>query len=397
MGNLLVINDYGVCGGGTEQRIRLLLQEFLRIKAFDSIHLLEHESSGSKMKGIRIHKCCSKNAAEKTRQIIEENGIGFVQAHNLLNVSTKPISVAKRLGKKVAWFAHDYWVFCGKRILLANAENAAGAVSCTKAAFLKCVPCIGFKTILKLNAIKSEINKADIAIAPSEFVRRLYESHGIMAGKWKIVKPWIDVEEFFRAKPKLKSKNILFVGPLMDYKGAFVAVKAMCFVLHSIPKAKLVFVGNQQEQNSRHRQKIEALAKELNVEKSIVFLGKKSQRKLAEEFESCSAYVCPPVWPELFGLNWAEAMCAGLPVIASDVGSIPELSAGNAVIANAGNAAALGNAIVKVLSNKKLAKKMSAAGKKFACSSFNVTRAAKELKKSYYSISCRLLPANSLA
>ena len=61
-------------------------------------------------------------------------------------------------------------------------------------------------------------------------------------------------------------------------------------------------------------------------DKRIIFHGfVQKKEELDNIFSRCSYFIFPSVWYEIFGLVIIEAMNKGLPVIASNIGAIPEL------------------------------------------------------------------------
>lgn len=346
---LLIVNDSGIIGGGAEARIRLLVQELLRRKTFKEIHLLGLKCIRPKESNlpIKIHSCDSKDSYKKTKEIIKNFGIDLVQAHNLLAISTGPIKAAKELKKPIIWFAHDYWAFCGRRILL-NKENKP----CKGASILKCSNCIGLLSFLRLKIMQQMLNKCDIAIAPSKFVRDIYEHNGILNNRWEIVYPWIDIRLFLLNKQKKGKNTILFVGPLAEHKGTALFVSALSYIKEKVPNIDVRIVGSQQERDNLLFIKIKNSAKNNNTLQNISFLGYKEAKELAQEYSKAKVYVCPPLWPEVFGQTWAQALACGCEVVATKQGSIPEL-AQNAAYFCENNAQDLADTVIKALNSKK--------------------------------------------
>ena len=67
---------------------------------------------------------------------------------------------------------------------------------------------------------------------------------------------------------------------------------------------------------------------------------------------------------ESFGLSLLEAMSTGIPIACSNKSSLPELINGNTVYFNPENIEDIINAVIKILINKKLRKKISQGAKK---------------------------------
>jgi glycosyltransferase involved in cell wall biosynthesis len=236
--------------------------------------------------------------------------------HNLLLVKPECILAAKLLGKKVVWFFHDWWLLCARRNLFSNGK------SCLSSELKPCNKCIGIKEKVVMLINKFLINLCNAGNASTSFARKVLEKNSVLRGKFFVTRPWVN-PIFFSVKRKTPEKTIIFVGSLEDYKGAFVAAKAMKNVLKKMPKAKLLFVGSGQEGNKR--KEIEEIGIADGTLRHFVFLGKKNHKELLKIYKEAGCLVCPSVWPEPTGTTWMEAGAAGVPVIASKVGGIPEI------------------------------------------------------------------------
>lgn len=93
---------------------------------------------------------------------------------------------------------------------------------------------------------------------------------------------------------------------------------------HSIPH-KLVIIGGRAWQYEN----IEALPGRLGIEKDVVFTGVLPVQDLASLLKNAALFAFPALY-EGFGIPVIEAMACGTPVVASNVGAIPE------VLGNAG-------------------------------------------------------------
>lgn len=344
---ILIINDCGISGGGAEIRIRLLIESLLRTKFFDQIHLLEHETSNSKIDGVFVQHCNAKNSGFVTDEIIKNHCIDIVQVHNLAAISTKPIIAAKKNSKPVIFCVHDYWPFCGRRDMYSKQNKV-----CDCAYFSKCIKCIGLKSYLHILRTRGHLNLCNFGIAPSKFTIAMYEKHNILNGKWVQVSPWIDSQVFnySRVKHIRKNKNLLlFVGPLSRSKGAYLIVEALRRVKESIPDIKLRFIGGGQEPGSRDRVKMEEFLIENDLFGNVEFSGSRTANELAVEYAKASVYICCPLWPEVFGQTWAQAQACGAKVVVTRVGSIPELCSNNCVEPNT---EAIAESVIQAINSK---------------------------------------------
>ncbi len=129
----------------------------------------------------------------------------------------------------------------------------------------------------------------------------------------------IDIQKFNRVKTKkAKYPKILWVGRFDPVKRVDDLVIAMKIVNSKVPQARLTLVGYGQEE-----QKMKDLVKKLNVT-NVEFAGKKEGIDLIKEYKSSHVFVLPSA-SEGQPLSILEAKAAQLPVIASNVGGIPEL------------------------------------------------------------------------
>jgi glycosyltransferase involved in cell wall biosynthesis len=117
----------------------------------------------------------------------------------------------------------------------------------------------------------------------------------------------------------LDSKIITYVGRLEKFKGVDYLIKAIPEIVKKIPDTQLFIAGT-----GDHENELKKIAKGLNIEDHIKFLGQQNRSQLYELYKRSAMIVVPSIWPEPFGKVGIEAMSVGRPVIASDVGGISE-------------------------------------------------------------------------
>ena len=102
-----------------------------------------------------------------------------------------------------------------------------------------------------------------------------------------------------------------------------------------------------------------------------------------DEILSRSSVLVLPSREEGFGLVLLEAMSLGLPVIATEVGGIPEIVNGkNGILIEAEDVEQLKRAIEKILNDVKLGRKLGAVGIKYSAR-YSWRRMATEVEKIY--------------
>jgi glycosyltransferase involved in cell wall biosynthesis len=92
---------------------------------------------------------------------------------------------------------------------------------------------------------------------------------------------------------------------------------------------------------------------ELNIEKSVKFIGSLNYEEVAKQMRSACVFVLPSM-EEAFGNVVLEAMASGTPVIASKVGGIPDLLDETCgILVEPGNHHELAKGIMSLIGNKK--------------------------------------------
>lgn len=103
-------------------------------------------------------------------------------------------------------------------------------------------------------------------------------------------------------------------------KGTHHAIRALGLLAGRGQAARLVVLGDGPELG-----RLAALARQLGLEARVVFPGSRPHDVLARYFAAADAFVCPTELNEAAPLAPLQALACGTPVIASSVGSIPEL------------------------------------------------------------------------
>ena len=146
-----------------------------------------------------------------------------------------------------------------------------------------------------------------------------------------------------------ETQVVLHVGRLEQIKGQDILLEAWPLVLQEIPKAQLWLIGE-----GSGRAALEQRLECLRLESSVHFLGQQRAAEVAGYMAATDLFVLPSR-SEAFGIVLLEAMSQGLPVVASNVGGIPEVlpPRGDAVLTPQGDVPALASAIISELSRRR--------------------------------------------
>ncbi len=160
-------------------------------------------------------------------------------------------------------------------------------------------------------------------------------------------------------------------------KGLSVFIDAAAAVLARVPRARFVLAGD-----GPSRAELEARAARAGLGDRLLFAG--ARRDVTRLLSAYDLFVQPSRW-EGFGLTLVEAMAVGLPVVATDVGGIPEIvrHGRDGVLVPAGDAAALALAIADLLDDPARRSAFAAEGRHRAHTEFHIDRLVAETAALY--------------
>ena len=161
---------------------------------------------------------------------------------------------------------------------------------------------------------------------------------------------------------KPDEKIILFVEVLDVHKGTDILINAFAKVRKNIKGARLVIAGDGCD-----RKRLEEEVNKLGIKDEVLFLGMVHHDFIGSLMVT-SDIVCVPSFRESCPRSALEAMACGRPVIASNVGGIPEIirDGKTGLLVEPRNVDELSRAIKKIILNKKLQDKMGDAAREWS-------------------------------
>jgi glycosyltransferase involved in cell wall biosynthesis len=184
---------------------------------------------------------------------------------------------------------------------------------------------------------------------------------------------------------------LLAVGRLSAEKGFADLVQAVAVAQRGAPEFRLAIVGEGPE-----RQRLEASIAQLGLTGRVLLPG--HDHDMAAWYAMAYALVMPS-HSEGSPNVLLEAMAAGLPVVATNVGGIPEMVTDDetALLVSSRNPQALGGAIARILTDAPAAAAMSSAARKTAGTRFSIPAHYRSLIRVYERLAGLTAPAGSLA
>ncbi len=208
--------------------------------------------------------------------------------------------------------------------------------------------------------VKFSIEESDGVTTVSRFLKEKTLTNFNIVKDIEVIYNFIDIERFSRQESDTFRKHIAPNGEkVLVHISNFRVVKRVTDTIKILEKVKkeiptkLVLVGDGPD-----RSECERLARELDLQKDVLFLGK--QDGLTEILSASDIFLMPSQ-SESFGLSALEAMACSIPVVSSSVGGLPELNIHNETgyIAEFGDTDRMAKYTIELLTNEKRYKSFS--------------------------------------
>ena len=187
---------------------------------------------------------------------------------------------------------------------------------------------------------------------------------------------------------------VIHIGRLCKSKGQHLLLQAAANLHQSEQEAVYLIVGKDLEQDGAYLQYLKNLAQELGINKSVHFLGHRAD---ITQLLTLSDLLVLPSYTEGLPLVILEAMAAGLPVVATPVGGIPEvvIHQETGLLVPVEDVQALGNAILRLLQNPLLRNEMGNKGLEMVNKDFSVEKMCKQVFDIYQQVGCVVAERNA--
>ena len=231
------------------------------------------------------------------------------------------------------------------------------------------------RTKLMLNmGLKKSMKRADMIVTDSEFSKseiiKYFPKH---EGKIRVVPCGVDLDKFrpcteperipqVKASLGIEGEYFLYVGtiePRKNLERLITAYHIFCGRHKDAPK--LVLAGGK----GWLYDGIFARVKELGLAEQVVFTKYVPAEDMNPLMCGALAFVFPSIY-EGFGMPPLEAMASGVPVLASDAASLPEVTGDCAVICDAYSEESIADGLEKLYGSEELRRELGVRGRERA-------------------------------
>lgn len=223
-----------------------------------------------------------------------------------------------------------------------------------------------FQRLYLESSVRQAVIRASRIIAVSESTKKdLITFYGCSPEKIVVIYHGYNKQIYhtdIKAKRKIKSPYILFVGRIEERKNIRGLVTAFAFLKKkSHPSLKLVLAGKPGYGYPLIKQFIDE--RPSNVRRDIMELGYVDEKQLTSLYCHASAFIFPSFY-EGFGFPVVEAMASGCPVVCSDIAPLREIGGDAALFFNPRDPEEMAQKLDRIIADKNLGRKMVAKGLK---------------------------------
>lgn len=169
--------------------------------------------------------------------------------------------------------------------------------------------------------LQSAFASVDVVLAISQYLKDVFVASGQLPGHKIRVHEWglpaMDMTLDERVEPNSPLRFAYF-GRLAANKGVHILIEAFQQLSGD---AELHIYGDTSSQQDGYRQQLKQLA---HNNPQIVFHGSYQRNDMAQLLRQTDVVVVPSLWPETYNLVAREALMAGVPVVASNIGALSE-------------------------------------------------------------------------
>ncbi len=224
--------------------------------------------------------------------------------------------------------------------------------------------------------VKLKYRLHDRVIAISEGIGEVLLAAGLPPDKLRVVRSAVDCHPFAGPRDRDILRERLGVPPegpligvvaqLIPRKGHHLLIEALPPLVAEFPDLRVLFFGQGPEAANLERRIAQA-----GLENYVILCGFRDD---LPELLSGLDLLVHPASREGLGVSLLQASCAGVPIIASRAGGIPEAvrEGVNGLLVSPGDVAALGQAIARLLRDPDLARRLGRGGRVLMSAEFSI-------------------------
>jgi glycosyltransferase involved in cell wall biosynthesis len=314
---VLVVHNRYRLEGGEERSVQLQADALRRAGVEHAV--LERRSADVSRRTAALALLNGGAGEDEVHAAVGELGADVVHVHNMLPLlGPKALRAARDAGAAVVLQLHNLRLFCAIGVA---ARDGGPCFRChhrntLPGLLLNCRDSVPEAVVYAAALARHQpavIGAVDRFVVPSRYAAGQSALLGIPADRIDVVRHYLPSEAFASESRAADGRYALVAARLSPEKGVDMAIEAAA--LADIP---LRVVGEGKE-----LARLTELAEMTSA--SVEFTGRLDRSGLQAELAGAAMLLMPSRYHEFAGYSALEAMAAGVPVIASDLGALPEL------------------------------------------------------------------------
>jgi len=245
----------------------------------------------------------------------------IIHVHNLYSLALEVDRCLLASGRPVIQTMHDYSVVCPNAWCVRGDGTECPGGAGRQCFEHECEKNYPFDASLVLvtrlrHRLLRRLMRVVISISCHETA--LLEKHGFR--EVCQVFNYVDAEKIATPPRSREDRSLLYLGRLDHEKGVAYLLAAMPRILEAEPDTRLTLVGEGPAAGE-----LQGQASRLGLQDRVTFHGKVPYEEVKRFYAVSTLMVLPSVWCENSPLTAYECMVAGLPMVGSRIGGIPDL------------------------------------------------------------------------
>jgi glycosyltransferase involved in cell wall biosynthesis len=297
--------------------------------------------------------------ADYIHAFLTEFAPDVVHITSMYTLSTRAVQVAKSIGLPVVFTISDFWLICPRHTLM----RYGGEICDGQVTEHTCQDCLmsetrvyrlaqrvlpqdvltrgvdqvlhhpqiatrlpgvrgwGMDIARRRSTIREAIEQVDSVLSPSQYTRDVVLATGLPLPHVEISNHGNDLSWLSHYQPRSADEaiHIGYLGQVTPIKGVHLLVEA--FKAQTFERPAQLFIYGRMDETSDYGRTLRDLCAN---DPRIHLQGAYLRDQLPQVLGNLDVVVVPSIWPEVAGLVVQEAFAANLPVLASNLGGLPE-------------------------------------------------------------------------
>jgi len=227
------------------------------------------------------------------------------------------------------------------------------------------------------------LNSADYLTATSRMLAAETQKYLSRRTQVHMIPFGVDLDRFKPEVQRAKENVTVGIAKKLEKKyGIEYLIKAFAKLAPRKQKVKLLIVGDGSQEKE-----LKSLCRSLHIEQNVRFVGFVEHCRIPDYLNQMDVFVVPSIMSsETFGVAAVEAAACELPVIAANIGGLPEVVVDGVTgfLVPPRDAESLAEKLTVLIEDKRLRKKMGEAARKFVQERYEWEEGAGEMERLYF-------------